>query len=308
MELLDRYLQSVKWMLPKAQSRDIVAELSEDIRSEIEQEESELGRELNEAELEAILQRWGHPMLVATRYMPQQYLIGPALFPVYLFVLKLVSLVYLMPWLLVWLFYVVFAPSYRAGHPGFELIGTLSSFLLQAVFLFTFITVAFAVAERRQIASGSLERWSPRKLPVERDPNRIPRSESIGNLAGGVLFALWWLDVLRLPSPPELSVGLAPVWRSFYWPILLLALASVAMSAVNTVRPRWTPLRSGIRLTMDIAILVLVGLLLASGPWVEVNVPEIAKWINLATAIALGILGILHAVSIVRGARRLISR
>ena len=40
MELLDRYLQAVRFWLPKAQRDDIAAELSEDIRSQIEERES----------------------------------------------------------------------------------------------------------------------------------------------------------------------------------------------------------------------------------------------------------------------------
>src|SRR5688572_10390887 len=188
MELLERYLQSVKWLLPKEQKEDILAELSEDIRSQIEEKEAELGRRLDESDLEAILRRWGHPMLVAQRYLPQQYLIGPVWFPVYQFVLKMVGLCYLVPWLLTWLFLVIFVPSYRAEHPGLTLIGSLESFLLIVVFAFTVITVGFAFAERSQV----LERWSPRKLPVERDPNRISRSESTGDLVGNLIFALWW--------------------------------------------------------------------------------------------------------------------
>jgi len=81
MELLDRYLHAVKFWLPKAQSQDILAELSEDIHSQIEEKETELGRKLNDSEVEAILKRLGRPVLVANRYAPQQYLIGPVLFP-----------------------------------------------------------------------------------------------------------------------------------------------------------------------------------------------------------------------------------
>jgi hypothetical protein len=39
MELLDRYLQAVKFWLPKAQKQDIIEELSEDIRSQVEEKE-----------------------------------------------------------------------------------------------------------------------------------------------------------------------------------------------------------------------------------------------------------------------------
>ena len=57
MELLDRYLQAVRFWLPKAQQQDIIAELSSDLHSQIEDRETELGRPLNEAELEAILKK-----------------------------------------------------------------------------------------------------------------------------------------------------------------------------------------------------------------------------------------------------------
>ena len=70
MELLDRYLQAVKFWLPKSQRENMIAELSEDIRSQIEAKEAELGRKLDEGELEVVLKRLGHPLLVAERYFP----------------------------------------------------------------------------------------------------------------------------------------------------------------------------------------------------------------------------------------------
>src|SRR2546427_8606283 len=91
-ELVERYLQAVRFWLPKAQQEDILAELSEDLRSQIEEKETELGRPLDEAEMAAILKRCGSPIVVASRFQSQQYLIGPALFPVYKFVLKMVLL------------------------------------------------------------------------------------------------------------------------------------------------------------------------------------------------------------------------
>src|ERR1700686_3233741 len=65
MELLDRYLQAVRFWLPRAQQNDIIAELGDDIRSQIEDRESALGRPLNEDEQVALLQQTGHPMRVA---------------------------------------------------------------------------------------------------------------------------------------------------------------------------------------------------------------------------------------------------
>lgn len=68
MELLDRYLQAIRTLLPKRQQDDITKEMKDDLLSQVEEEESTLNRPLNSLELRALLQRCGHPMLVASRY------------------------------------------------------------------------------------------------------------------------------------------------------------------------------------------------------------------------------------------------
>src|SRR5580704_19474421 len=95
MDLLGRYLKSVASALPAAQKDDIIKELSENIRSQMEDKEGELGRPLNETEVETILKQHGHPLLVASRYRQDQrslafgrQWIGPVLFPFYVRVLQ----------------------------------------------------------------------------------------------------------------------------------------------------------------------------------------------------------------------------
>ena len=78
MELLDRYLQQVRFWLPKAGRQDIIAESTEDLQSQIEQQEAERGRPLGEAEVEAILERWGHPMRVAGQLHGRRDFLTPA--------------------------------------------------------------------------------------------------------------------------------------------------------------------------------------------------------------------------------------
>jgi hypothetical protein len=79
MELIERYLQAVGFWLPKKQKADIIAELSGDIYAETEEREGELGRKLNDTEVEDLLKKRGSPMLVANRFLPQHSLIGPLL-------------------------------------------------------------------------------------------------------------------------------------------------------------------------------------------------------------------------------------
>src|SRR5439155_15304481 len=124
MELIERYLQAVKFWLSKNQRQDIIAELSEDIHSQIEERESALGRKLTDDDVEQILKQRGRPLLVAEKYLPQKSLIGPVLFPAYRFVLKLALLCYLVPWAAVWIGLVVLNPSYRS-HPQAYIHGQL---------------------------------------------------------------------------------------------------------------------------------------------------------------------------------------
>ena len=72
MELIDRYLQAVKTWLPKEQADDIVAELSSDIRSQIEDRETRLGHKLNDGDIEALLKQRGRPELVAIPFWPPE--------------------------------------------------------------------------------------------------------------------------------------------------------------------------------------------------------------------------------------------
>src|SRR5687767_6769151 len=66
--LIDRYLHNVRLSLPDARRDDIVRELAEDIRTQVADREAELGRALTEAEQDALLKKFGHPLALATRY------------------------------------------------------------------------------------------------------------------------------------------------------------------------------------------------------------------------------------------------
>src|SRR5271166_694959 len=114
MELLDRYLQAVKKHLPWQGQDDIIAELRANLESQLEEKEAGLGRPLTATEAEAWLKPIGAPALMAARYQPQRYLIGPALFPTYWFVLRTVCF-----WVAV-VYLIGSAVGIAAGSPTWE--------------------------------------------------------------------------------------------------------------------------------------------------------------------------------------------
>jgi hypothetical protein len=285
MQLLERYLQAVKFWLPKEQKEDITAELSEDIHSQIDENEAELGRKLNESELEAILKQRGRPLLVANRYLPQQYLIGPVLFPIYRLVLKIVMVCYVVPWTATWIALLIFNSGHAAkftGHSWFEILGSLWASLWGTAFLaVSTVTLVFAILERVQRKPHFLEEWNPRKLPPVNNPNLIPRFNSILELAANFVFCVWWMANMSsnvVLNQVNLRISLAPAWRYFFWGFLFLAFVNIGLAIANFARPYWTAPRATIRLVSDIAGSVLFCWLLKANLLAEIagaNIPPL---------------------------------
>ncbi len=250
MELLEKYLHAVKFWLPSSQQEDIIAELRDDIRSQVEERESELGRSLKEDEWESLLKQRGRPLLVAEKYLPQRSLIGPILFPAYWFVLKIALLCYLLPWVGVWIGLLLFSPEYRAHHLGLAVFKDLGVLWMNSWFPFTVVTAVFAVLERAKDKNWLTTDWSPRKLPAVRDAQRISRTASGIELVANTIFGIWWLKILwtqTLFESDGIKITLAPAWHKFFWPFFAVLLVNTALSIFNFIRPYWTRQRRAMR-------------------------------------------------------------
>ena len=282
MELLDRYLQAVKFWLPKEQKQDIIAELSEDLHSQIEEKESALGRKLTEGEIEEILKQRGRPVLVANRYTPQGFLIGPVLYPIYVFVLKVVALCYLLPWGLAAIGIMTYNLTYRTQHRGWlGSIGSAWAGLWSVTFLtMGVVTIVFAVLERVQARSHFMEKWEPRKLPPVRNPYQIKRSASLVEIAANVVFGVfWWIGYFSTPlivNRREIRVLLTSDWVYFFWGFLGLTAAHIALSSYNLAHPYWTIRRATFRLLTDLVGSGLICLLMRANILAEIVLPGVA--------------------------------
>ncbi|HWF03998.1 MAG TPA: hypothetical protein VHA06_09945 [Candidatus Angelobacter sp.] len=325
MELLDRYLQAVRFWLPRTQQNDMIAELGDDLRSQIEDRESALCRPLNEDELVALLQQTGHPMRVAVRYQPQQSLIGPTLFPIYKFVLKIVSVAYLVPWLLVWIGVAIFVPRHHADTPLLAALSGWAAMWSNIFFIFGLITLIFAVLERVQAQIPALHTWDPRKLPrVVQRKQRVSRVESIFGLVFSILYVIWWLSLPRYgivvfgAVSPSFSVN--PALRAYYLPMLIPTLLLIVQQCVNLFRPQWTWLRA---FSMVVADAISLGIVVAVAriyPFVtfattgknaahqaHINLilNQVIQWSAISIAIGIGIALAVHAFKAVQEIRRM---
>jgi hypothetical protein len=286
MELVDRYLKSVGSYLPREQKDDILRELSENLRSEIEDQEKELGRPLTEAEQEALVKRHGNPLLVAGRYRQEQHSvafgrqwIGPELFPFYTkvlaFNLGLASLVII----------TIFTALFASGQPVTvgDLIGAL---FLQVLIQGGTITTIFAIAYTH--LTKHPDRWNPRKpgqLPVSTAGDKtsgreqcVSRAESIAQFIA-LGFSVVWLRAVQRSShfvfaSAAGALTASPVWHQIYWPLIVVALVGMLQSTINLFYPRWVRFHAWTRMGMNAASLAIVYFLLRARVWVNLNVSD----------------------------------
>ena len=321
MELLDRYLRSLQFWLPGEQRHDIIAELSEDIRSEVEEKQAAMGRELTVDEMRALLRRRGSPLRVAESYLPQRYLIGPRLFAIYWMLLRSLLLYFLFPWAIFWLCFTAAVPSYYAHSPALQLLRTLAPLWTLGLYTIVGLTVGFAIVERVEAAGQNGSAWEPGRCRVVRDPNRVPRSSSIAEVVWNGFLLLWWANALRMPASPDLRItSSATITQYFYWPVLLLLVAMVIVAAANLIWPLWTRRRAALRLAVDLAglvmMLAMVVMWAQGGVFVELEGAKISaealakaqQWISVSCVIVLLLMGVSFAARAFQDFRRTLGK
>jgi hypothetical protein len=313
-DLLERYLHAVKFWLPKAQQKDIIAELAEDLQSQIEERGAELGHALGEDEIARLLKRRGSPMSVASGYLPDQSLIQPAMLPIYRLVLKIVLV-----WVLAPLFAVVFIGAmFLSRHPGEVMLRAWAEAWQAGFMAVGIITTVFALVNRAQIRVNGLDKWDPRSLP------RVPpaqaasmRCNHLGGFIFGLLAAAFWVYLMwqrmefAFADGPRIVLG--PVWERIYWPVLGVTLVSASIDLVSFMYPAWARVRSRIRIGIDVVALAGVAALLQVSDWVEIvgtnlSAADSAKTmasINVSAQITLISIAVVLVIDALIEARRL---
>lgn len=285
MDLVDKYLKAVGKALPEAQREDIIRELSEDIRSEMEEREEGLGRPLTEAEQQSVLKQHGNPLLLAASYRQDRptvafgrQLIGPVLFPFYIKVL----------FFNLGLTYLIIATIFIAlGASGEKLSfhEIFSTCLLQLFIQTTAVTLFFSLAERH--LTKHPDRWDlggvrgglrldlkmATNISVTLEgPQRISRFESVSIIIASAVALVWLTEVQSYPflilGPAATFLKLAPIWFQMWFPIVLLTVMEIVRAIINLVRPDWTRFRGIVSVIVQGSGLAVVYFLIKAGSWV----------------------------------------
>ncbi|HYP40133.1 MAG TPA: hypothetical protein VEX13_07205, partial [Chloroflexia bacterium] len=280
MELLDKYLQSVRSYLPREQRDDIIKELSDNILSQMEDKESQLGRPLTASEQEAIINQHGAPLTVVGRYQFDtrsvafgRQLIGPVLYPFYIRVLSITLGLSMAV-------HLVIAIALYAARQSITLDGVISSIIVHLAIQFGTITLIFTAAQAN--ATKHPDMWDPVAKAFDMSDSvgskKYSRFEAFAEIVI-LLVVFYWL--LNLNASQTLSLGadgpvlmLAPFCQGLFFQLLLLTFAGIIRSAFMMLRPDWARLRLMTSVFMDVASVIIVGVLITAGEWILLANPR----------------------------------
>jgi len=303
MELIDRYLQSVKSALPKRQQEDVARELTDEVLSRVEEREDALGRPLTEDEQVALLKQLGHPWLLASRYRKQRYLIDPSIFAVYWIALRIILVV-------VFFAMALGAVSLAAAGGGLgAALKILFEYPMAALKVFAWVTLVFVILDIVQAKLNLFEKWEPRSLPKLSKKHKCASTrDSIAGMVAASVFGVWWLVALKhqfwLFGPAANIIQLGPIFQSVYPLYVVMVIVDVLRHGVVLVRPGWDKGRFAFRIFYRLITLVILFFLvnaqdlLVAGKAADANLHTALGGINRGIHIGLSITALIVAAQI----------
>ena len=190
MNLIDRYVREIGRRLPQKSRADIEKEIRSALEDMLEDRSKKESRDVDDEMTAAVLKEYGKPDKVAASYLPEQYLIGPQLFPTFWLVLKIVFLV------LTAVASVGLAINLIGGDPtpiviGKTIAGAFGQYFAGLVAAFGNIALIFAMIQRFapdiEFTDKSDEQWNPADLPDVEDADQVSRGERIAEIVFTVL-------------------------------------------------------------------------------------------------------------------------
>jgi hypothetical protein len=276
MDVIDLYVAEVGRQLPWRGRKDIEAELRSTLQDMLEDRSQRAQRPVDDKMVRDLLKEYGAPERVARTYQPTRYIIGPRLYPFFIFVLKIVLAV-LTVVLAVTLGIQLGSQSLEGARLTEAIATGVAGILGADIQAFGNMVLVFAILERvmpaREFELGEEKKeWDPGLLSKAEAKTQIRPWEPITAIlfatAALILFngypQLLGINFVRDGQWTSIPALTDAFWRWMPYINTLWAL-QIALQLVLLRQSHWNPVTRWIRIVLDAAG-VVIGYMLLAGP------------------------------------------
>lgn len=253
MNIIDRYVREIGRKLPQKTRADIEKEIRSAVEDMLEDRSKKEGRAADEEMTVAVLKEYGKPDKVAASYLPERYLIGPQMFPVFWLVVQIVFGV-LTALAIIGLGIHIFSAAPQSADLGKTILSGLTEYFGGLMSAFGNIVLVFALLEyfaprlgwniRKEMEDG--EDWNPRDLPDVEEGDRVSIGETIAEIVftvlALVLFNLY-PDYIGIYSFTEKGIAYVPILSQAFFSYMpwlnMLWGAQIALDVWLIQQSRW---------------------------------------------------------------------
>jgi len=256
MVLIERYLHEVGKNLPRKNREDILAE----IRSHLEDTLDErTGGKPTDADVVALLKETGSPQDLAASYSGQgQFLVGPALYPLWRMVTGIVIAAVLGSQLLAW------GISVWVAGDALNVVEVLGGLLTSVPTSVGMVTIVFMILQAQGVKANPNEEWDPNNLPEIKNDEEVKR----GELIAGVVFSSLFLALFAV-MPEKIGVYNFsngdffpnPVFLQFLPWIILSQLVNLGLNIYLLWQGRWNVAARATQIGSNLLSIVVLALL-----------------------------------------------
>ncbi len=257
MELIERYLHETGKYLARKNRADILAEIKSHLEDTLDERTN--GNPTDE-DVVALLKETGSPQKMAASYAPQgQYVVGPALFPLWRLVTGIAIAAVLGAQLLAW------GISVWVENGFVDTAEMLAGLLNSVPMTIGWVVIVFMILQAKGVNPKlDEEPWNPRNLPAIDNTNDIKRGELIAGIVFGslVLAVLTVMpDKIGFINFPGGDFFANPIIKQYLPWICLSMLVNIGLSIYLLWRGHWNIATRAMEIGADVFSIVVLTLL-----------------------------------------------
>jgi len=268
MDLIDRYVAEVGRHLPVRSRDDIEKELKSTLEEMLEDRSRQSGRPRDEAMEMELLKEYGAPGKVAETYHSTQYLIGPRMYPLFIFVLKIVfSVLGVMG--IVGLGLALSKVGFAGREFAQTLVQTVSGYIGIAITAFGNNVLIFAILDRvlpdtDVVTPGRHAEWDPATLVKEQAPDTVKPAELVGEIIftfAALVVLNFYPQILGLSFAVDGKWSFVPMFSDVFFRFLpwinMVWLTQVGLDLYLLRHNAWSTITRAVKILVEAASLAI---------------------------------------------------